>query len=87
DDYITNLVNHPTRSSGEGGEEHESTTHFVVIDSEGTVVSTTNTLSNFFGTGEQVDGFFLNNNADTFGSKEPNNREPGKRARTFTAPT
>ncbi|MBT2257944.1 gamma-glutamyltransferase [Priestia megaterium] len=87
DDYITNLVNHPTRSLGEGDEEHESTTHFVVIDSEGTVVSTTNTLSNFFGTGEQVDGFFLNNNADTFGSKEPNNREPGKRARTFTAPT
>lgn len=59
DDYITNLVNHPTSSSGEGDEEHESTTHFVVIDSEGTVVSTTNTLSNFFGTGEQVDGFFL----------------------------
>ncbi|KRF52955.1 gamma glutamyl transferase [Bacillus sp. Soil531] len=67
-------------------EEHESTTHFVVMDGEGTVVSTTNTLSNFFGSGEYVDGFFLNNTLNTFG-EGINKRQPGKRPRTFTAPT
>lgn len=70
-------------------EEHESTTHFVVIDSEGTVASATNTLSNFFGSGIFTEGFFLNNNLDNFGTSavSPNAYEPGKRARTFTAPT
>ncbi|MBM7703088.1 gamma-glutamyltransferase family protein [Metabacillus iocasae] len=67
-------------------EEHESTTHFVVIDRDGTTVSSTNTLSNFFGTGKQVEGFFLNNNLDTFHSGK-NAKEEGKRSRTFTAPT
>ncbi|RBN37155.1 gamma-glutamyltransferase, partial [Priestia megaterium] len=47
-------------------EEHISTTHFVVTDKDGTVVSVTNTLSNFFGSGENVEGFFLNNNLNNF---------------------
>jgi gamma-glutamyltranspeptidase / glutathione hydrolase len=70
-------------------EEHISTTHFVVTDKEGTVVSVTNTLSNFFGTGKNVDGFFLNNNLENFNGKSssPNYYEPGKISRTFTAPT
>ncbi|MFK4307392.1 gamma-glutamyltranspeptidase/glutathione hydrolase [Bacillus sp. RC242] len=67
-------------------EEHESTTHFVVIDKEGTVVSATNTLSNFFGSGKLTNGFFLNNQLDNFGNT-PNQFEPGKRSRTFTAPS
>lgn len=70
-------------------EEHISTTHFVVTDKDGTVVSVTNTLSNFFGSGENVDGFFLNNNLNNFNNIENslNYYEPGKRSRTFTAPT
>ncbi|MBS4206727.1 gamma-glutamyltransferase [Bacillus sp. FJAT-50079] len=70
-------------------EEHTSTTHFVVTDKEGTVVSVTNTLSNFFGTGKNVGGFFLNNNLENFNetSGSPNKYEPGKRSRTFTTPT
>lgn len=67
-------------------EEHESTTHFVVMDKYGTVVSVTNTLSNFFGTGAYMEGFFLNNQLANF-SNSPNQIEPGKRARTFMAPT
>ncbi|PFA86241.1 gamma-glutamyltransferase family protein [Bacillus cereus] len=67
-------------------EEHESTTHFVVMDKFGTVVSVTNTLSNFFGTGVYMEGFFLNNQLANF-SDSPNQIEPGKRARTFMAPT
>ncbi|MED4013616.1 gamma-glutamyltransferase [Priestia aryabhattai] len=70
-------------------EEHISTTHFVVTDKEGTVVSVTNTLSNFFGSGENVEGFFLNNNLNNFNNTKSslNYYEPGKRSRTFTAPT
>lgn len=67
-------------------EEHESTTHFVIMDKYGTVVSVTNTLSNFFGTGAYMEGFFLNNQLANF-SNSPNQREPGKRSRTFMAPT
>lgn len=70
-------------------EEHISTTHFVVTDKDGTVVSVTNTLSNFFGSGENVEGFFLNNNLNNFNNikNSLNYYEPGKRSRTFTAPT
>ncbi|USL37355.1 gamma-glutamyltransferase [Priestia megaterium] len=70
-------------------EEHISTTHFVVTDKDGTVVSVTNTLSNFFGSGENVEGFFLNNNLNNFNNIKSslNYYEPGKRSRTFTAPT
>ncbi|HWL24641.1 MAG TPA: gamma-glutamyltransferase [Ureibacillus sp.] len=78
------------RLEGEDAEEeHISTTHFVVTDKEGTMVSVTNTLSNFFGTGKNVDGFFLNNNLENFNKKSssPNYYEPGKISRTFTAPT
>lgn len=67
-------------------EEHESTTHFVVMDKSGTTVSVTNTLSNFFGTGNYNQGFFLNNQLSNF-SNAPNQIEPGKRARTFMSPT
>lgn len=70
-------------------EEHISTTHFVVTDKDGTVVSVTNTLSNFFGSGENVEGFFLNNNLNNFNNIKSslNYYEPGKRSRTFTSPT
>ncbi|WP_375089915.1 gamma-glutamyltransferase family protein [Peribacillus sp. RS7] len=69
-----------------GSEEHESTTHFVIMDKYGTVVSTTNTLSNFFGSGDYTNGFFLNDQLKNFGS-DLNSQEAYKRSRTFTAPT
>ena len=65
---------------GNSEEEHESTTHFVIIDRDGTVVSSTNTLSNFFGTGDYTEGLFLNNQLQNFGSNGPNRYEPGKRS-------
>ncbi|MDF9760038.1 gamma-glutamyltranspeptidase/glutathione hydrolase [Peribacillus simplex] len=69
-----------------GSEEHESTTHFVIMDKYGTVVSTTNTLSNFFGSGDYTNGFFLNDQLKNFRSGL-NSQEAYKRSRTFTAPT
>ena len=82
--YISRLISKENILPVE--EEHESITHFVVMDKYGTVVSVTNTLSNFFGTGAYMGGFFLNNQLASF-SNNPNQREPGKRARTFMAPT
>lgn len=85
DNYLQELL-HRESNGVKSEEEHESTTHFVVIDSEGMTVSTTNTLSNFFGTGQNVSGFFLNNNGDTFAKAGVNAKVAGKRSRTHTAP-
>jgi gamma-glutamyltranspeptidase / glutathione hydrolase len=68
---------------------HSDTTHAVVVDREGTMVSMTNTLSNFFGSGLPVSGFFLNDQLKNF-SADPdsiNHAAPGKRPRSFITPT
>jgi gamma-glutamyltranspeptidase / glutathione hydrolase len=65
------------------------TTHVVVVDREGTMVSMTNTLSNFFGSGMPVSGFFLNDQLKNF-SADPdsvNFAAPLKRPRSFITPT
>ena len=90
-DYVARLkseIQNDSRlnHSGDHTEEHESTTHFVVMDKNGTVVSVTNTLSNFFGSGDYTNGFFLNDQLKNFGSGI-NAKAPGKRPRTFAAPT
>lgn len=65
-----------------------NTTHFVIVDKDGMMVSSTNTLSNFFGSGEQVAGVFFNNQLDNFSSDEgsPNARESGKRPHSYITP-
>lgn len=70
-------------------ENHANTTHFVVVDKNGMMVSVTNTLSDLFGSGEYVDGFFLNNQLKNFSNKEdsPNLPESGKRPFSYTSPT
>ncbi|MFB5660303.1 gamma-glutamyltransferase family protein [Alteribacillus sp. HJP-4] len=98
DDYIEELADEisttdlGTDSAGEdeaAEDENTDTTHFVVVDEEGTMVSATNTLSNFFGSGEYVDGYFANNSDKYFSdlSSSPNSYEPGKKARSSTAPS
>ncbi len=98
DEYIEELADEisPDEPSTEtaaddenAGDDHTDTTHFVVVDKDGMMVSATNTLSNFFGTGEYVDGYFINN-ADKYFSKlsnSPNSYKPGKRSRSSTAPS
>lgn len=64
------------------------TTHFVIVDKDGTMISATNTLSNFFGSGLQVSGFWLNDQLKNF-SRDPesiNAAGPNKRPRSFTSP-
>ncbi|GGF22193.1 gamma-glutamyltranspeptidase [Halobacillus andaensis] len=82
DEYRSNL------DSDADLEDHENTTHFVVVDKDGMMVSVTNTLSNFFGSGEYVEGFFLNNQLKNFSNSEnsPNKPEPGKRPFSYTTP-
>lgn len=73
----------------EPDDEHESTTHISIIDSNGMMVSMTNTLSDFFGFGVYVDGFFLNNTLKT-SSDDTSARNyciRGQRPRSFAMPT
>ena len=67
-----------------------STTHFSVVDKAGNAVSWTQTISSFFGTGNMVDGYFLNNELGNFKYEpeegSPINLEPGRRPRTTIAP-
>lgn len=70
-------------------EDHDNTTHFVIIDQDGTMVSATHTLGNFFGSGDNVGGFFMNNQMENFSTSDNllNSIEPGKTPRSFTSPT
>ena len=67
-----------------------STTHFSVVDKHGNAVAWTQTISSFFGTGNMVDGYFLNNELGNFKSTpvegSPINLEPGRRPRTTITP-
>ncbi|MDQ0257233.1 gamma-glutamyltranspeptidase/glutathione hydrolase [Evansella vedderi] len=67
---------------------HNNTTHFVIVDKDGRMVSATHTLSNFFGSGEYYKGFFLNDQLSNF-SQTPgsiNEPKPGRRPRSFMTP-
>src|SRR5690625_1691768 len=70
-------------------EDHDNTTHFVIIDQDGTMVSATHTLGNFFGSGDNVGGFFMNNQMENFSTSDQslNSIEHGKKPRSFTSPT
>ncbi|MEW9677123.1 gamma-glutamyltransferase [Lentibacillus sp. L22] len=68
--------------------DHANTTHFTIIDKNGMMVSSTNTLSSFFGSGERVGGFFLNNELDNFSTSDSSSNRPkgGKRPFSYTSP-
>ncbi|MCF1504750.1 gamma-glutamyltransferase [Afifella sp. H1R] len=74
--------------------EFPSTSHFVIVDSDGNVVSMTTTIENGFGSRLMVRGFLLNNELTDFSFKSQEDRrpvanrvEPGKRPRSSMAPT
>ncbi|HEY0011916.1 MAG TPA: gamma-glutamyltransferase [Allosphingosinicella sp.] len=74
--------------------EPAGTTHFVVGDAEGNVVSMTSTVESIFGSGRMVDGMFLNNQmtdfsfvpTDAAGRPAANAVAAGKRPRSSMAP-
>jgi gamma-glutamyltranspeptidase / glutathione hydrolase len=75
--------------------EVAGTTHFIIRDGDGNVVSITATVESIFGTGRMVDGFFLNNELTDFsfvpvdaeGRPAANAVAPGKRPRSSMVPT
>ena len=78
------------------GEAYEfpSTSHFVIVDKAGNVVSATASIEDAFGSRLMVDGFLLNNELTDFsfrpevgGRPVANRAEPGKRPRSAMAPT
>lgn len=74
--------------------EPAGTSHFVIVDRWGNVVSMTTTVESPFGSGRMVGGFFLNNQLTDFnfaprdadGSVAANAVAPGKRPRSSMAP-
>ena len=88
DDYVKNLYE-KKYVEDITEDESEDTTAFVVTDKDGMVVSCTNTLGDFFGSQVTVGGFFLNDSVGHFNEKAHsiNAYAPGKRSRTFIAPT
>jgi gamma-glutamyltranspeptidase/glutathione hydrolase len=73
--------------------EAAGTSHFVVVDANGDVVSMTTTVESLFGSGRAVGGFFLNNQLTDFsfrpvdeGRPVANAVAPGKRPRSSMAP-
>lgn len=82
------ISNYDLRDTPADFEDHQNTTHFVVVDSEGMMVSATHTISQTFGSGLYVGGFFLNNQLDNFSTNpsSPNYPQAGKSPRTFMAP-
>src|SRR6478672_2749623 len=75
--------------------EPTGTSHLIVRDAAGNVVSMTTTVESIFGTGRMVDGFFLNNQLTDFsfspvddqGRPVANAVAPGKRPRSSMTPT
>ncbi|PYE90368.1 gamma-glutamyltransferase [Phyllobacterium leguminum] len=74
--------------------ELPSTSHFVIVDGQGNVVSMTTTIENGFGSRLMTAGFLLNNELTDFSFKThdgdlpiANRVEPGKRPRSSMAPT
>ncbi len=82
-------VRGPDRTVEPGG-----TTHFVIVDTKGNVVSMTTTVESIFGSGRMVGGFFLNNQLTDFsftpndpdGAPAANAPAGGKRPRSSMSP-
>lgn len=92
DDYIVDMataIKGKNKMATSIKEDINNTTHFSVIDADGMVVSTTNTLSHFFGSGVNIEGIFLNNQMQNFSDDplSPNKMERGKRCESIIAPT
>ena len=81
---------YPSGDFDPGGEKSDNTTHLCVIDEEGNIVSLTQSINDFFGSGivPGGTGFLLNNHMDDF-SDDPgsvNAPRPGRRPTSSMGP-
>lgn len=81
------------RFAEDDGFRQTGTSHFVVVDAQGNVVTMTTSIESIFGSGRVVEGFFLNNQLTDFsfrpsvdGVPVANAVAPGKRPRSSMAP-
>jgi gamma-glutamyltranspeptidase/glutathione hydrolase len=81
------------RFGDDATQEVAGTSHFVVVDGDGDVVSMTTSVESLFGSGRAVGGFFLNNQLTDFsfravedGRPVANAVAPGKRPRSSMSP-
>ena len=81
------------RFGNDATQEVAGTSHFVVVDGDGDVVSMTTSIESLFGSGRAVGGFFLNNQLTDFsfravedGRPVANAVAPGKRPRSSMSP-
>ncbi|WP_154402108.1 gamma-glutamyltransferase family protein [Ornithinimicrobium cavernae] len=64
-----------------------STTHISVVDADGLTVSMTNTITNFWGSGQEVGGFFVNDHLIRFAvGGKANQPEAGRRPMSYMTP-
>ena len=82
-----------SRFGADATAEMAGTSHFVVVDAAGNVVSMTTSVESLFGSGRAVGGFFLNNQLTDFSSRAvedgrpvANAVAPGKRPRSSMSP-
>ncbi|MGC5614976.1 gamma-glutamyltransferase family protein [Georgenia sp. Z1491] len=69
--------------------EAGNTTHVSVVDADGLAVSMTNTITHFWGSGQSVGGFFLNDQLTRFeaiGTTDANEPAPGRRSVSWSIP-
>lgn len=78
-----------TTSAGPAYDGAANTTHISVVDADGTAVSMTNTITNYWGSGQYVAGFFMNDQLARFGDigADANRPEPGRRSVTWSSPS
>jgi gamma-glutamyltranspeptidase/glutathione hydrolase len=83
----------PIQRGTDASREAAGTSHFVVIDGEGNIVSMTTTVESLFGSGRAVGGFMLNNQLTDFSYRPVADGVPvanavagGKRPRSSMAP-
>jgi gamma-glutamyltranspeptidase/glutathione hydrolase len=81
------------RPGPDGTHEPGGTTHFVIVDRKGNIVSMTTTVESVFGSGRMAAGMFLNNQLTDFssptgvdGRPAANAPGPGKRPRSSMSP-
>jgi gamma-glutamyltranspeptidase / glutathione hydrolase len=91
DNYVENLKKSPDGMSRKASSANSQTTHLSVIDSQGNIVSLTESLECYFGSGVFVPGMdlFLNDTMHDFDqdSKSINSVAPMKRPRSSMTPT
>ena len=83
-----------TRSGFDATDEVPGTSHFVIVDDQGDVISMTTSVESLFGSGRAVGGFFLNNQltdfsftaVDAAGRPVANAVAGGKRPRSSMSP-